>query len=140
MDEQPEHDASAEATAPEANTLSDEAAITADPPVDTSESGAADLPQQQQNGEDEIQPPSNDDQAKEAQEPEIVEEAGAGNELAAEEKSGEKEQEEDTKEEGAAVGEGSKTSINPKNPKSAMVVLLLLEGEEKALEKKVSGE
>ena len=149
MDEPPQPDPSAEATAPEASTPAsgdqDEAAIatTELEPVDTSAGSAPDLQQQQQEegGEDETQPPasSGDDQAKDAteQQPQEIEEAGtgAGNEQAAEQEEGA------NKEEGAAAaagGEGSKTSFSPRNPKSAMVVLILLEGDEISLEKRVS--
>ena len=138
MDEQPRPDASAEATAPEASNLS----ATTTEPVDTSEGGAADQPQQQNGEDEEIQPSSKDDQVKDTDEPEIVEEAGVGTEQAAgDEKLEENEQQEEgaKPEEDGAVGEGSKTSVSPKNSKSAMVVLLLLEGEEKTFEKRVSG-
>ena len=152
MDEQPQPDPSAEAVAPEASTPAasgdqDEAAIatTESEPVDTSAGSAPDLQQQEEGGEDETQPPasSGDDQAKDAteQQPQEIEEAGtgAGNEQAAEQ--GEGANKEEGEEEGAAAaagGEGSKTSFSLRNPKSAMVVLILLEGDETSLEKRVS--
>ena len=145
MDEHPQPDASAEATAPEASSPAsgDEAVVTTTEPVDTSAASATGQLQQheRQGGEEEIQPAptSDDDRTRDTteQQPQEIEEAGvgSGNEQATEQEEGANE------DESAAVagGEGSKTSFSLKNPKSAMVVLILIEGDEITLEKKVSG-
>lgn len=144
MEEQPQPNAIAEATAPKPSDPSgDETAITTAGPVDTSEQEPKDDPlPQQQEVEAEVQPspPSDDARMKNTAQAEEIEQAGIGDEPAAE---GEPrdiiEQEEDAKgDDGAVAGEGSKTSVTPKNSKSAMVVLVLLEGDEISLEKRVS--
>jgi hypothetical protein len=145
MDEPPQSEATApEASSPVASGDQDEPAISE--PVDTPAGSAGDLQKQQEEGEggeEEIQPAatSSDDQVNEATEqpPQEIEEAGtgAGIEQAAEQEEAANKKEE----EGAAAmagGEGSKTSFSLRNPKSAMVVLILLEGDEISLEKRVS--
>ena len=125
-DPQSQPEVGEETTAAEVIATNDDVPTTAvDQPVDTSD-GA----EPQAAGEDDIQPAPKDDEAKateepeiteETKEPEIVEDAGTGGVAEVE----------------GEVEEEATPTLKSSNPKSAMVLLYLLEGEEKQLEKKV---
>ena len=131
MDEQSQPEISAGTTAPEVSNTNDNTPAATETPV-----GTLEPPQPEPSGEDEIRVVPKDEQTKETEESEIVEDAGVGDEVVADDRpEGKEPQEEGDKED--AVREEPATPTKPSNSKSAMVLLMLLEGDEKLLERKV---
>lgn len=126
-------DATTASAAPEEDKGNDDAPIISDPAASPEGEESQPAPEPSGEAEEEIQPAPNDDKAKETEEPAPVEEAGVADEDVPGEKPTEIERDEGDKD---AVEEPVRAS----NSKSAMVMLLLLEGDKKLLERRVSRE
>ena len=136
MDEQSQPEMSTDTTVPEAINTNDDTLTATESPVDTLEGAEPSRPEPTDEGEIQVVPKDEQAKEREKEEPEIIEDAGVGEEVVAGDKpEGTEPQEEDDKED--AVGEEPATPAKPSNPKSAMVLLMLLEGDEKLLERKV---